>query len=92
VNTAPSLRADIPAPVIASGLSRAAISSFIFHRKPRNSLRGQYYLRVETRGLQTALHDFDFLFRQSVQLIHELVNLPVRCINLALKFSGISAE
>ena len=33
---------------------------------------------------QTPLHNFDFLFRQPVQFIHERVDLLVRHVNFAL--------
>ena len=37
-----------------------------------------------TGGVSLAFHDSDFFLRQSIQLVHELVNLPVRRANLTL--------
>ena len=34
---------------------------------------------------QTLFHDFDFLVRQIIQLIHQLTNLPVGGLDLALE-------
>ncbi len=36
------------------------------------------------RRVSLAFHDFDFFLRQSIQLIYQLVNLPIRRVYLTL--------
>jgi len=35
---------------------------------------------------QTALHNPNFLFRQAIQFVHQMINLPIYRVNLTVRF------